>query len=459
MKKQSFTFLFLAIALFMTGCSLTPDYQRPDVSAPAWRNAESVHDAEIAADWWTHYNSQELNALVQKALTHNNNLQASLHRIEQARGDLQMSGADLLPSASVTASYMNGPRQAFNITDRRNNGVPQYTADTGISYEIDLFGANRARKDAAIASLKENEYAYDALALVVMGDVAQNYLNVLNLQERYRIAQNNLQSTQELLEVAEARFQTGARTSFDIAQQKTAVSNAQAELAELEQELAVAKNALALLIGEPPQSFDVTSTSLKDVELPEVAVLQPASLLERRPDIKAMEAQLISANADIGAARAAFYPSVNIGANLLTAIDPTATALSLALSLYAPIFQGGRLEGKLNKVSARQAELAENYQQTVLIAFKEAEDALVKVQTTRKRENSLRQSAAKARDAYKIAQNQFTLGVLDFQNVLDAQRLMLNADDNYARARFQTLSASIDLFKAMGGGWDQETKE
>ncbi|MAM34945.1 MAG: transporter [Micavibrio sp.] len=457
MRKSGLLLSSLAAALFVTGCSLTPDYERPDVQTPAWRSSLAQgENAQIAVDWWKNYNSEELDFLIQKALSHNNNLQAALHRVEQARGDLQMAGAELLPSASVTAAYMSGSTVPMNVTDMRNNGIPQYTVNAGIGYELDLFGANRAQKAAAIEALKESEYAYDALALVIMGDVAQTYLNVLNLQERYQIARDNLQSTKELLQVAEARFQIGARTSFDIAQQETVVSNAKAELAGIEQELAVSKNALALLVGEPPQSFDIKGVSLKGMMLPEIAVLQPASLLERRPDIKVLEAQLKAANADIGAARGAFYPSVNIGANLIKAFDPAATALTLASSVYAPIFQGGRLEGNLKKVTARQKELAENYQQTVLSAFKEAEDSIVRVQTTQKRETALRQSASKARKAYDIAKNQYELSVLDFQNVLDAQRMMLEAEDNYARARFETLSASIDLFKAMGGGWKDE---
>ncbi|MCB9990660.1 MAG: efflux transporter outer membrane subunit [Rhodospirillales bacterium] len=445
-----------ASLLFLAGCSLTPDYQRPEINAPAWREDTLSQNSEISADWWREFGSEELNALMQKALAQNNNLQASLQRIEQARAGLQIAGAALLPSASVTASYMNGPRQAFNITDRRNKGVPELTGDAGISYEIDLFGANRASTDAARETLLSSQYAHDALALIIMGDVAQTYFNVLNLKERHRIAQENLQSTEDLLKAVKARFQAGSRTALDIAQQETMLSNAEAEVAALEQQLALAQNALAVLVGEPPQSFSVSGGALDHVSIPAMAAVQPSDLLERRPDIQSAEAGLMAANADIGAARAAFFPSVNIGTNLLLAANPSASALSLASSIIAPIFQGGRLEGNVNRVTARQKELAENYQQTVLVAFQEAEDALTKVKTTQKREDALRQAEAKAREAYDLAENQYSLSVVDFQRVLESQRLMLESKDRHARARFETLSARIDLFKAMGGGWNQK---
>lgn len=445
-----------AVLVFLSGCSLTPDYQRPDINASAWREVQISQNAEIAADWWTGFESAELNALMERALTNNNNLQASLQRIEQARANLKIAGASLLPSADVTASYMSGSTQAMNITDMRNKGIPEFTADAGISYELDLFGANRARVDAAEAGLNGTRYAHDALALIIMGDVAQNYFNVLNLKERVRIANDNLRATEDLLEVAEARFQTGARTQLDITRQETQVARAKAAVTALEQELALAQNTLAVLIGELPQSFNVSGKNIDALLLPDPAALQPAALLERRPDIKSMEAMLIAANADIGAARAAFYPSVNIGPSLLLAANPSAKALTLAGSVIAPIFQGGRLEGNLDRVTARQRELAENYQQTVLVAFQEAENAITKVQKTKEREQSLRQAVSKARKAYDIAEQQYSLSVIDFQDVLDAQRTLLESEDQYEQARYKTLAARVELFKAMGGGWEKK---
>ncbi len=435
---------------------MTPDYQRPDVETPAWTTGENSTNSEIAYDWWKSFGSSELNALMQQALNNNNDLQASLHRIEQARGELQMAGASLLPSANVTLQAMNGPLQAFNITDRRNNGVPDFTANAGISYELDLFGANTARVEAGKANLQSSQYAYEALALIVMGDVAQGYFNVVSLQERYRIAKENVQSISELLEVVEARFQNGSVTALDVAQQETVLSNAKAELAALEQQLALAKNALAVVLGQPPQTLEITGRNLKGIKPPELIALQPSALLERRPDIKLAEANLIEANANIGAAKAAYFPSINLGTNLLLAANPSASALALFSSVSAPIFQGGRLEGNLRRAEGKQAELVENYKKAILLSFKEAEDALAKTKTSKKREAALRQAVTQSEEAYDIAKKQYRLSAVNFQSVISAQQTMLQAKDKYAQARFETLSSSIDLFKAMGGGWKSD---
>lgn len=455
---RNFISVFITL-FFLTGCSLTPDYERPEVSAPSWKNGEVSQNVRIASDWWKGFSSDELNTLMEQALNYNNDLQASLHRIEQARAELKIAGASLLPSASVTAATMNGPRQAFNITDRRNNGVPNYTGDAGISYELDLFGANHATVEAKKASLLGSQYAYEALALIVMGDVAQGYFNAVNLRERYRIAKENVRSVEDLLKTVEARFQNGSVTALEVTQQETVLSDAKAELASIEQKLALAENALAVIVGQPPQTIKISGQNLDNIDLPKMVVLQPSELLERRPDIRKSEADLVAANANIGAAKAAYFPSINLGANLLLAADPSASALALFSAISAPIFQGGRLEGGLKRAKGRQAELVENYKKAILLSFQEAEDALAKVKTTKKRETALQQSVVKSRKAYKIAKQQYQLSVVDFQTVLSAQQMMLRAQDSHVRARFETLSASIDLFKSMGGGWSSDNTE
>lgn len=454
MKPNNIFILVSMLALF-SACSIAPDYQSPDIETPAWKNTHSIQNAETNANWWTRFESPELNALIQRALEKNNNLQASLQRIEQARADLKVVGASLLPSADITASYMSGSAQAMNITNMRNNGIPNYTLDAGISYELDLFGSNQAKINSAAENLLSSAYKHDALSLVIMGDVAQNYFNVLNLKERLRIAKSNLLATKDLLKVVEARFQTGARTQFDITRQETQVSKATAEVTKLEQELALAQNSLAVLVGESPQSFTVETENFKGLYIPDVAIIQPSDLLDRRPDIKSMEAKLKAANANIGVAKAAFYPSVNIGPSLLLAASPSASTLTITGSIIAPIFQGGRLEGSLDRVTARQKELAENYQQTVLVAFQEAENSMIKVKKTQEREKALKRAVSKARKAYDIAEQQYSLSVIDFQDVLDAQRTLLESEDQYEQARYETLAARVDLFKAMGGGWKE----
>lgn len=453
------TFLSVTSALvLLTGCTITSEHPKPVTETPAWRNAENIAFSDIDPEWWKGFASAELNTLMRRALDNNNDLQASLQRIEQARADVISAGASLLPSATVTAGYMSGAKQAMNITDKRKNGIPSFTGNAGISYEPDLFGANRANKRAAEDRLLASAYLHDALALVVMSDTAQLYFKTLGLKERIRIAEKNVRAVRDVLKVTETRFLTGARTELDITRQEAELSAAKAGVTALEQELAVTQNALAVLAGEPPQRFAVEEKNLDALTLAPPAALQPAALLERRPDIKSVEAMLKAANADIEAARAAFYPSVDIGAGLLLAADPAASALTLAGSVIAPVFQGGRLEGNLQRVTARQKELAFIYRQTILTAFQEAENALTTSAKTQKREDLLKNYALKARKAYEIATNQYSLSVIEFQDVLDAQRALLDAEDAYEQARYDTLAARVELFKAMGGGWNPQSE-
>lgn len=452
-RKGVFIFMILTL---MPGCSFIPRYQQPSVSTPAWKTQAPSGNVEMATRWWKGFESRELSHLIHRALAHNNDLQASLQRIEQARADLKIAGASLLPSSSVTASYMSGPKEAFNITGMRDKDMPQFTVDGALSYELDLFGANRARIDAVRHILVGTRYSRDALALVIMGDVAQNYFNILNLKERLQIAQENLKNAQDLLKITKERFGTGTKTALAITQQERLVFNTRAEITILEQKLASAQNVLAVLVGTPPQVFSVSGKSLDEITVPPIAIIQPSELLQRRPDIQSMEARLRAANADIGAARSAFFPSIYLGADLLLAARPSASALTLASSIYAPIFQGGRLKGQVDRVTARQKELVYNYSQTVLLAFREAEDALTQVTLTYQREDAFYQALVKARESYGMALSQYTLSVSDFPSLLDIRHNLLASRDAYITARYETLCARVDLFKAMGGGWKDE---
>ena len=213
-----------------------------------------------------------------------------------------------------------------------------------------------------------------------------------------------------------------------------------------------------MLAGQAPTTLNVSGTSLSGVTIPAIAPGQPSELLQRRPDIRASEADLVAANANIGAARAALYPSVNLGTNWSAAAagfaNPATTAMALAASLAVPIFQGGRLEGGVEQATARQKELAEVYRKTVLVSFQETEDALSAVKASEKRERAFATSLAEARKAYELSRQQFDAGAIDFQTLLDTQNGLLSAQDGYAQTRLERLSAAIDLYKALGGGWN-----
>lgn len=454
MKNHTKTILLSAVVIFMAGCATTaPTYEHPTVNTPAWSVHTTHADTQIAQNWWRAFNDDQLNTLMETALDYNHDLKAAMTRIAQSRAALKIVSADLFPSASATASYMNTSPQAMNITDMRNNGIPNYTAGLGISYELDLFGKNESKRLSTEESLYASQYQKDALVLVIMGDVAQNYFNVLSLKKRLILAKGNLATTRDLLKVAKVRFATGGGTQLNITRTEGEIAKAKAQVTALEQNIALAQNALAVLTGTPPQSFTLEYVTLDKLSLPNMALIQPAELLERRPDIKAAEARLKENNADIDAAKAAFYPSMTISPSLLLATSPSAAALSILSSIYAPLFTGGELKGKLDKVTAEQQEALHIYKQTVLNAFKEAQNALISAQKTQEREKQLQQATNSTRKAYNLAKDQYELSIIDFRDVLNIHRELLQLQDDQEKARYETLAARVDLFKAMGGGW------
>jgi multidrug efflux system outer membrane protein len=459
MKKQRLIYTALITAL-LTGCSFTPDYERPIVDTPAgWSEANASETTVIAKDWWKNFNNPELNAMMEEALAKNNDIAASIQRIEQARALAKIAGAPLLPSIEGDAS---GGWQRVNPGEGDTQSDATGTAGLSVGYELDIFGLNRAELESAQADVESFQYASDALALIVMADVAKGYFNVLNFEERLSIADQNLESARELLRIVQARFDAGATTLLDVAQQKSDLASTEAERAASEQQMKIARNSLAILLGKAPQNLVVNGKDLRSIPVPEIAPGQPSSLLVRRPDIRSAEAELLAANADIGAARAAFFPQINIGLDIGIAAtplgDPATTTASLLGGLIAPIFKGGLLEGNLAYTKARKAELVENYRKTVLVSFKDVEDSLASLNAAQKRETALETAMNEARKAYDLSKQQYDVGSIDFQILLDARQTMLLAETNYIQTKNDRLAAAVDLYKALGGGWAEKTQ-
>jgi NodT family efflux transporter outer membrane factor (OMF) lipoprotein len=439
----------VAILFGLDACSLTPKYVRPETeTSPGWRENASAADAAttIAPDWWTSYRNTELSQRVSEALNRNHDLRAALHRIEQARASAKVAGAGLYPSVEADG---NATRK---FSDRSNNDTT-FNGQLSIAYEVDLWQRNRATLEAANARAQSSVFDRDALALLVMADTARTYMQVLNLRERRRIAQDNLALSRDVLRIVELRFREGAASQLEVTQQQTAVSTTEAALSAIERQQRIAEDALAILLGAAPAASSIAGTSLSELSLPAIAAGQPSSLLERRPDIRKLEADLIAANADIGVARAAFFPQLKLGIDPVLTANPGTSAISLAASLFQPIFEGGRLEGELERTRARQAELAENYRQTVLTSFQEVEDALVSLRTAHEREQALTAATDAARQAYNLSRERYLAGAIDFLTLLNAQSSQLQAEDNLAQARLDQFTASVDLYKALGGGW------
>ncbi|MBI1182048.1 MAG: efflux transporter outer membrane subunit [Alphaproteobacteria bacterium] len=449
--------LAVSLTALLSACSLTPAYQRPVTEVPDhWSatpgEAPTGQPADVA--WWEQFGDPELTSLMRDALAGSNELAASIARVDQARAAVRVAGAALLPSVDGSGSVSRRTDDPHGGPSSKTNA---YSVGATASYELDLWGKNRAQVEAARADYQGTVFDHEALRLVVESEVATDYMDLMALRERLSLARDNLKAARDLLDLVELRYKEGAISALDVAQQRGAVASFEAQVPALEQQAQATEHALALLAGRAPQTFAVAGTPLTSVKLPVIGVEQPSQLLLRRPDLRSAEQALIAANADIGAARAAFFPTISLtaGGGLAGSISPNATSTftSLAAGLAAPIFRGGELTGNLQRAKARQRELAADYRQAVITAFGEAEDALVAVQKTGERYDRLAEAAAQARETYRIAHLRYKEGAEDFLTVLDAQRSLFDAEDSLAQARAARFDAAVSLFKAMAGGW------
>ncbi|MFZ5654959.1 MAG: efflux transporter outer membrane subunit [Pseudomonadota bacterium] len=440
-----------ALAAMLGACSLTPAYQQPEVALPAaWQDAPAADAPAIEIQWWRAYGSAELDALMKAALAANHDLGAALARIEQARAAARIARSALLPGAGLSASASHDRRERDGQTSRSEDGQ----ALLAVNYEVDLWGGNAAGAKAAQADLAASIYDRASLELVLQSEVAATYFQVLALKDRVAIAQRNVEVAQQLMHLVQARFNAGAATALDLAQQRTALLASQAEIPALELSLKQTRHALAVLLGQAPQGFVVAGESLAALQLPVVAAGEPAELLSRRPDIRAAEARLIAADADIGAARAALYPSLDLSASAGVAglIGGGATSLaSVAGSLAQTLFDGGSLRAGVRFSEAARQELVEDYAQTVLISLQEVADSLAGLNANAQRAELLRHTAEQAAEALRLAQARYRAGAEDLLTVLDTQRSKLSADDGLVQAQLARYTAGVNLVKALGG--------
>ena len=435
----------VALSLALSACSLVPNYQRPQMAIPAGWSSGVGTPQQSTMPFWQDLGSDELNRLIDNVLAQNLDLEAALHRIEQARAQAKIAASPLYPTVNASGS---ASRTFQNPQDKNAAG-----GGANISYEVDLWGKNRNQAKSADYRIDASQFDREALRLVVTSDATNFYAQILSLNDRVRIAEFNLNNAEDILRIVEARYNAGGVSGLEVSQQRVAVNGFRTALASLIEQRSTTADALAILLGLAPQNYTVPTAPLISLKMPAVNLTPPATLLTARPDIESAEAGLRAANADIGAARAAFFPSLTLSANTVIAAGfggPAAAASSLASSLLAPIFTGGQLTGNLENVTARQKELAATYQKTVLTAFQEVEDALAALKSANDRAEIARSSVIESQNAYNIAKAQFDAGAIDYLNLLDTQRSLYQAQDSQITINQGQLAAFVQLRKGLG---------
>jgi outer membrane protein, multidrug efflux system len=452
----------IVTAAALAACSTNPPYQRPAVAtADAWRESDSQQPAAWpATDWWTAYGSPQLDALIAQALRENFDLGAAMARMQQADAQVRIAGAALLPSVALggEVSRERQPPTRSRSTTSETSTLQQVSLNA--SYELDFWGKNRAAVTGARATALASRYDRDTVELSITSAVATTYFQILALHDRLVVANGNLTDAQNILTILRARLAAGIATALDVAQQETSVATLNATIPPLETQLQQNIDTLAILVGQLPERFNVGPGTLADLSIPAVASGMPSELVSRRPDVAEAEAQLVAANADIAAARAAFFPSFQLTAEggfesaaLTSSLGPASALFTLAAGVTQPIFEGGRLRGQYHLSQARYAELVQMYRKSVVSAFADVEDALSATRQTTEQEARQHQASAAARRAHDISVAQLRAGTADQLVVLTAQTALFNAEDALVQVKLARLQATVDLFQALGGGW------
>jgi NodT family efflux transporter outer membrane factor (OMF) lipoprotein len=440
----------VCVCLLMTGCSLVPDYHRPDVGTPTAWATHTTGDAQVAAQgtWWRSFGSAEIDDLMTRSLQWNNTLQAAVARIEQARATAQISAAPLYPALGITGTETDQSGVKSNHTHQLFGQA---------TYELDFWGKNRAAAGSADALAGASAFDADTVAMTLAGTVLNTYFQILSLGERIRLASQISEAGRHVLSLIAVQQSVGTATQLQVEQQRAIVANFEAVVPALQQQADIAIHALAVLTGQPPESLAIKAHDLSGLARPDVAADLPSALLERRPDIRAAEARLQSANFDIGVARAAFFPSLSligaVGVGAKKLFYPPAIITDMGASLLQPLFQGGQLEGQLRFDRGRQIEMVANYRQAVLTAFQDVEDQLSTLSHLHTQEAIVARAEAAAQEAAGLAELRYRLGSADYLSVLTTQQTLYQTQDTLLQLRLLRLQTIVGLFRALGGGF------
>lgn len=426
---------------------MVPSYQAPELPLATRWNADQPVAAAAGGQWWRAFGSPELDALIQRGLNQNYNLQAALSRIDEARATAQVAGAAQLPLVSL-----NGLQQ------RQNNygTTAKKSLFAEASYEVDFWGKNRALAQSSDALANATVFDAQTLRMTLSADIANSYLQVLSLDERLKLARSIAADAERVLDLVQVQASQGAVSNLEVAQQRNALQTFQAAVPTLQQQRDQALYQLAVLVGAPPQGFSLQGGALQQVKSPQPSAGLPIGLLRQRPDIQAAEARLQSSNFDVGAARAAFLP--NLSLDLIGGIDTLAGAniWSVVGTLSQPLFSGGQLTGQLHYDQAHFRELSASYRQAIIVGLQDVETQLSATRELDKNYAISEAAVASAREAARLAQVRYRLGSTDFQTLLIVERTQYQAEDTLLQVRLLHLQAAVGLFRALGGDFDAQ---
>ncbi|WP_116475341.1 efflux transporter outer membrane subunit [Zobellella maritima] len=447
----------LTLVLALAGCAQAPTTLHPQLTLASQWNQPVAATAELDTHWWQGFGSPELDRLIAEGLGQGPDVLIAAERVRQAEARLQGAGASLFPALNLSGDSS----RAWSESAAGNSSTNNTRASLAISYELDLWGRLKAGRDAAEATLAASRFDVESARLTLASGIAGAWFQLLALNQRLTIAEQNLALARDNLAIVEAKYRYGAAALVDVQRQRTAVLTQQASLLPLAEQRNQTRTALVILLGRTPQEVSLAEASLQQLAIPVVSAGLPAELLRRRPDLASAEAALAAADADVAAARAALLPGIQLtgtgglaSSALLSLADP-GRSLNLTAALTQTLFDGGQRQSQIRLAESRRHELIEIYRKAILTALKEVEDALGNVALTAAQEQSQQQIVDYARETLRLTELRYREGAEELLSLIDAQRTLFAAEDQLAIIRQSRLNASLDLFKSLGGGWQQ----
>jgi len=456
------------IPLLLFGCAVGPNYHRLVIDSPATFRGESAPTSNSIADftWWQVYEDPTLQALVREAFTNNYDLRIAVARVEQARAIAMQARSQFVPQAGYGGAVGRGRNAAFG-QDFPTAGSTLSSAEVTLNafWEVDLWGRVRRLNEAARAKFLASDEARRGVWLSLLSEVAADYFQLLELDQESKIASDTTNSFTESLRIFSRRVEGGTASALASSRADASLADATAAIPAILQQISSTENQLCVLLGRAPGPIRRSESLLETRTPPNVPAGLPSSLLERRPDVRQAEQLLHAANAQIGESVAEFFPKIGLTA-LLGKVSPelsaftlgSANAWSIAASGAGPLFQGGRLIGQYRQATAAREEALLVYEQTALTALREVSDALISCQRLAEIREQRSRQVSSLETAVKLSSERYIAGKASYYEVLEAQQQLFPSQLALSRTQRDQLLAVVSLYKALGGGWQDETK-
>jgi outer membrane protein, multidrug efflux system len=451
----------------LTGCALGPDYKRPPVSPPETFRFQTTpgETASLAdAPWWEAFGDPALKALIQEALTGNYNVRIAAARVQQARAQAAGAKSPFYPQLGyqATAVQSKGLANILGLSSTDSSAESTlYLGGISMSWEIDLWGKIRRSSEAANAQLLASEEGRRAVLLSLVSDVAQAYFELLELDARLAIANSSTDAYQGTFKLFQDRLEFGVASQLQTARAEGNLAQASATVPEIQSQIAAKENQISTLLGRNPGPIPRGRPLFDQEVTPSVPAGLPSALLERRPDLRRVEQELVAANAQIGAAKALFFPQLSL-TGLLGKASPELSALTAGTStiwqaggmLMGPIFQGGKIYQNYKATEAAAEEAKWRYEQAVIQAFQEVSTSLAALEKLAGAETDQARSVRALEKSVQISNDRYLYGLSSYFEILEAQQRLYPAQYTQAQIRLNRLLAYVQLYKALGGGWN-----